>query len=120
MNLRHSVRLAYFVGLSLVAHVMLIAGSWLPPPQRVVEPVPLIARLQQSESPQPVWRRPRAHHPAPPATRPVVSASAPSIPPSTPIEPVVAAPETFSVPAAEPVPEVVAMPSAPEAATVEA
>ncbi len=117
---RHTLKLSYFVGLSMLVHALIIGGVTVPLPQRAMEPLPLIARLQPAEPPLPVWQRPRRQRA--PTIEPVfpTPAAAVSTPELVPA-PVTATPEFVATPAASAVPELVPMPQAmSESARVEA
>jgi len=79
-------KLAYFVALSLLAHLVGIYGVRLDLPRRAAEPLPLEVRLQPAAPPPPVLLRPRPHpHAAPP---PIVPAPLLTAPPQIAAAPV--------------------------------
>lgn len=91
-----SRKLAYFVALSLLAHLLIIYGVPFELPRRAADPLPLEARLRPAEPLPPVFPHPR------PAATPVP-------------EPVAAAPLPAAPPALDPAPQ-----AAPEASANEA
>jgi hypothetical protein len=115
LNINTMRKLASFIALSLLAHLMVLYGVRLELPQRVAEPLPLEVRLQPTAPPPPVLLRPRPHpHAAPrPAPPPVVPtpiltappqiAAAPVFDPAPPAisEPVVVESPPVAPPAAE-------------------
>src|SRR3990172_13083138 len=72
-------KLAYFVALSLLAHLVVIFGARLELPQRAAEPLPLEVRLQPAAPP--VLLRPRPHRHATPKPAPIVPAPILTAPP---------------------------------------
>ena len=117
---RITLKLGYFVGLSVLVHALIIFDVMVPLPQRAIAPLPLIARLQPAESPAPVWSRPRAQRAPAPAIEPAVPMAAASASPELVPHAASSTPEFVPAPAAS-TPQVVAMPQAmPEAAGTEA
>lgn len=91
-------KFAYFVALSLAAHLVVIFGARLELPQRAAEPLPLEVRLQPAPPPPPVVVRPRLRRRPQAAPKP---ASVPIVP-----APIFAAPtQIAAAPAFEPVPQ---------------
>jgi hypothetical protein len=114
-DLRGMRKLASFLALSAVVHLLLLYGATLTLPEAVPEPPPLEARLEPA---------PPVPPPAPAATPRQYRPRAPAKPvaPAVMTAPQVAAAPTFSVPAPEPEPEPAAQladatpaPSAPAA-----
>ena len=95
-------KLAYFVALSLLAHLLIIYGVPFELPRRAADPLPLEARLQPAAPLPPVLPRPRF--------RPV---SKPSV------EPIAAAPLPTAAPALEPAPQATHEPAVAETRSVE-
>ena len=97
------LKLAYFVALSLLAHLLIIYGVPLQISQRLAAPPPLEARLQPAAPLPPVLPLPRPRpQPAPkPAAEPVV-------------EPVITAPQVAAAPIFAPLPQSVPEPAAAE------
>ena len=93
-------KLAYFVALSLLAHLVVIFGARLELPQRAAEPLPLEVRLQPAAPPPPVLLRPRPHRHATPKPAPIVPAPILTAPPQVAAAPVLEpAPPAMYVPA---------------------
>ena len=110
-------RLASFIALSLLAHLMVLYGVRLELPQRVNEPLPLDVRLQPTAPAPPVRLRPRPHphaapkpavlppvDPRPMLTAPAQIATAPTFDSAPPeiSEPAVVEPLPVAPPTAEP------------------
>ena len=81
-------KLAYFVALSLLAHLVVIFGARLELPQRAADPLPLEVRLQPAAPPPPVVLRPRPTPHAAPDPAPIVTAPILTAPPQIAAAPV--------------------------------
>jgi hypothetical protein len=86
LDIKRMRKLACFIALSMLAHLMLIYGVPFELPQRAADPLPLQARLMPAEPPPPLMPRPRS------APRPAA-------------EPVATAPPTAPAPVFDPAPQ---------------
>lgn len=110
-------RLLTATAVSLLVHVLLLAGNWFDVPGKISEPPPLEARLAREELPPPPAVKPAPRKPPAPRRR----ASPPVRPVEAPVAPapLVAAPEPVGPLATAPEPEPAAPPEPPPAAEPE-